>query len=124
LLANVELPEDADEALARGAEGVGLLRTEYLYFQHHDIPSEEEQVAAYADVLRRMAGRPVIMRTLDVGGDKVTPLSRRQAGVQPVPWLARHPLLPGKPAACSRRRSGRCTAPPCTGARPDDVPDG
>ena len=72
LLANVELPEEADEALARGAEGIGLLRTEYLYFRHQDIPGEEEQVAAYADVLRRMAGRPVVMRTLDVGGDKVS----------------------------------------------------
>jgi phosphotransferase system enzyme I (PtsI) len=72
LMANVELPEEADEALARGAEGIGLLRTEYLYFRHQDIPDEEEQVAAYADVLRRMAGRPVVMRTLDVGGDKVS----------------------------------------------------
>lgn len=72
LLANIELPVEVEEALARGAEGIGLLRTEYLYFQHHDIPSEEEQVAAYADVIRRMAGRFVILRTLDVGGDKVS----------------------------------------------------
>jgi phosphotransferase system enzyme I (PtsI) len=72
LMANVELPEEADEALARGAEGIGLLRTEYLYFRHQDIPDEEEQVEAYADVLRRMDGRPVVMRTLDVGGDKVS----------------------------------------------------
>jgi len=69
---NIELPVEVDEALARGAEGIGLLRTEYLYFQHHDIPSEEEQVGAYAEVVRRMGGRPVILRTLDVGGDKVS----------------------------------------------------
>lgn len=71
LMANIELPIEADTALANGAEGVGLLRTEYLYFQHRDIPSEQEQVEAYTDFLQRMAGRPVVMRTLDVGGDKV-----------------------------------------------------
>lgn len=72
LVANIELPVELDEALARGAEGIGLLRTEYLYFQHRDIPSENEQVATYTRVLQRMAGRPVVMRTLDVGGDKVS----------------------------------------------------
>lgn len=72
MLANIELPVELDEALARGAEGIGLLRTEYLYFQHRDIPSEDEQVAIYTQVLQRMAGRPVIFRTLDVGGDKVS----------------------------------------------------
>jgi len=72
LMANVELPIELDEILARGAEGIGLLRTEYLYFQHGSIPSEEEQVAAYTDVLHRMNGKPVVFRTLDVGGDKVS----------------------------------------------------
>jgi len=71
LMANIELPIEADTAIANGAEGVGLLRTEYLYFQHKDIPSEDEQVAAYTDILKRMDGRPVVLRTLDVGGDKV-----------------------------------------------------
>jgi phosphotransferase system enzyme I (PtsI) len=72
MLANIELPVEVDEALARGAEGVGLLRTEYLYFQYGDIPDEAAQVAMYTDILRRMAGRPVIFRSLDVGGDKVS----------------------------------------------------
>jgi len=72
LMANIELPVEVDEALARGAEGVGLLRTEYLYFQHHTIPSEEDQVKVYTDMVRRMRGKPVIFRTLDVGGDKVS----------------------------------------------------
>jgi phosphotransferase system enzyme I (PtsI) len=72
MLANIELPVELEEALARGAEGVGLLRTEYLYFQHRDIPSEEDQTGIYARVLKRMGDRPVIFRTLDVGGDKVS----------------------------------------------------
>jgi len=72
LMANIELPLEVDEALARGAEGVGLLRTEYLFFQHHTIPSEDEQTEVYSEMVRRMGGRPVIFRTLDVGGDKVS----------------------------------------------------
>lgn len=72
MMVNIELPVELTEAVQRGAEGVGLLRTEYLYFQHHDIPSEEDQVATYRQVLERMAGRPVVFRTLDVGGDKVS----------------------------------------------------
>ena len=72
MMANIELPVEVEEALARGAEGIGLLRTEYLYFQHGDIPDETTQVAMYTDILKRMAGRPVIFRSLDVGGDKVS----------------------------------------------------
>ncbi|PIE76461.1 phosphoenolpyruvate--protein phosphotransferase [bacterium DOLJORAL78_65_58] len=72
LMANIELPVELDEALARGAEGVGLLRTEYLFFQHQTIPSEDEQTVVYSDMVRRMGGRPVVFRTLDVGGDKVS----------------------------------------------------
>jgi phosphotransferase system enzyme I (PtsI) len=69
---NIELPIELDEALQRGADGVGLLRTEYLYFQHRDIPNEAEQVKTYTRVLQRMGDRLVIFRTLDVGGDKVS----------------------------------------------------
>lgn len=72
LMANIELPVELDEALARGAEGVGLLRTEYLFFQHQTIPSEDEQTAVYSSLVSRMEGRPVVFRTLDVGGDKVS----------------------------------------------------
>ncbi|HPF71088.1 MAG TPA: phosphoenolpyruvate--protein phosphotransferase, partial [Candidatus Krumholzibacteria bacterium] len=72
MMANIELPIELDEALVRGAEGVGLLRTEYLFFQHGAIPTEEEQVRAYTWFVERMAGRPVVFRTLDVGGDKVS----------------------------------------------------
>ena len=72
MLANIELPVEVEEALARGAEGIGLLRTEYLFFQHHTIPTEDDQVLVYSEIVRRMDGRPVTFRTLDVGGDKVS----------------------------------------------------
>ena len=72
MMANIELPIELDEALARGAEGIGLLRTEYLFFQHRTIPTEDDQVRVYTEMVRRMGDRPVIFRTLDVGGDKVS----------------------------------------------------
>ncbi len=72
MLANIGLPIEIDAALACGAEGIGLLRTEYLYFQHGDIPSEDEQVKIYSAFVRRFTGKMVIFRTLDVGGDKVS----------------------------------------------------
>ncbi len=72
MMANIELPVEEDEALARGAEGIGLLRTEYLFFQHGTIPTEDDQTLVYTEIVRRMGGRPVIFRTLDVGGDKVS----------------------------------------------------
>ena len=72
MMANIELPVELDEALAHGAEGVGLLRTEYLFFQHATIPTEEDQVGVYAGFVERLGGRMVVFRTLDVGGDKVS----------------------------------------------------
>ncbi len=72
MMANIELPVEVDEALARGAEGIGLLRTEFLFFQHQTIPTEDDQVQMYSEMVRRMGDRPVIFRTLDVGGDKVS----------------------------------------------------
>ena len=71
MMTNIELPVEVDKALDCGAEGIGLLRTEYIYFQHRTLPDEREQLAVYADIMDRMAGRPVLFRTLDVGGDKV-----------------------------------------------------
>ncbi len=72
MYANVEFPLEIEEALARGAEGIGLLRTEYLFFMLHTIPSEDEQTELYAKMVKGMGGRPVIFRTLDVGGDKIS----------------------------------------------------
>jgi phosphotransferase system enzyme I (PtsI) len=70
LNANVGLAEEVPRALAQGAEGIGLLRTEYFYLAHSQPPSEEEQYQFYAGVVKAMAPRPVTFRTFDLGGDK------------------------------------------------------
>jgi multiphosphoryl transfer protein len=70
---NINRAGDAAAAVAAGAEGVGLMRTEFLFLERDAIPSEDEQFAAYRDMLQAMQGRPVIIRTLDIGGDKAVP---------------------------------------------------
>ena len=73
LLANIGSAADMDVSLAQGAEGVGLLRTELLFMDRETVPTEEEQFQFYKNVLLRGAGRPVTIRTLDIGGDKPLP---------------------------------------------------
>jgi len=70
LLANIEIPEEAAGAIAKGAEGIGLYRTEFFFMNRQDLPTEDEQFEAYATVARACAGKPVVIRTLDLGGDK------------------------------------------------------
>jgi phosphoenolpyruvate-protein phosphotransferase (PTS system enzyme I) len=70
LSANVEQAADADAVLAGGAEGVGLFRTEYLFINRDTLPNEEEQYQAYRQVAAALKPQPVIIRTLDLGGDK------------------------------------------------------
>jgi phosphotransferase system enzyme I (PtsI) len=71
LSANIELPDEIDSVLGTGAEGVGLYRTEFLYLNQKTLPSEEEQFAIYREVAQRVAPNPLIIRTLDLGGDKL-----------------------------------------------------
>jgi phosphoenolpyruvate-protein phosphotransferase (PTS system enzyme I) len=71
LQANLELPRELDQALAAGAQGLGLVRTEFLYMNREDLPDEDEQFKAYAGLVRGMDGKPVTFRTLDIGGDKL-----------------------------------------------------
>jgi phosphotransferase system enzyme I (PtsI) len=73
IVANIGTPKDCAGALANGAEGIGLYRTEFLYMDRSALPSEEEQFAAYKAVAEEMASQPVIIRTLDIGGDKKLP---------------------------------------------------
>ena len=79
LMVNLEQTRDLAPALAAGAEGVGLLRTEFLFMNRRDLPSEDEQAAFLGEIVRAMGGRPVTARTLDVGGEKLaTALGRLQ----------------------------------------------
>jgi phosphoenolpyruvate-protein phosphotransferase (PTS system enzyme I) len=73
LAANIGNPHDAKLALEQGAEGIGLFRTEFLYMGREDFPTEDEQFDAYKSVLTTMGDRPVVIRTLDIGGDKELP---------------------------------------------------
>ena len=70
LFANIELPEDTEQAKAVGAQGVGLFRTEYLFMNRKELPSEDEQYEAYREVAKAMGTKPVVIRTLDIGADK------------------------------------------------------
>ena len=73
VVANIGSPEDVATAIENGAEGVGLLRTEFLFLERDSMPSEDEQVAAYTSIAKGLQGRPLILRTLDVGADKPLP---------------------------------------------------
>lgn len=71
LYANIEMPRDVDQALEAGAEGVGLYRTEFMFMNRETPPGEEEQYEALREVVSAMDGRPVTVRTLDIGGEKL-----------------------------------------------------
>ena len=95
LMANIELPEDAREALDAGADGIGLFRTEFLFMNRDQLPDEDEQYEAYAKVARVMKGKPVVIRTLDIGADKVlTDKARRGLGIAAgAPTVESNPAL-------------------------------
>ena len=73
IAANIGRPEDVDKVLQYDGEGIGLFRTEFLFMDREEMPTEDEQLAAYRRVAEAMDGRPVIIRTLDIGGDKEIP---------------------------------------------------
>lgn len=73
LAANIGTPKDLDRAIHNGSEAIGLYRTEFLYMDKEQLPSEEEQYQAYKEVLEGMNGKTVVVRTLDIGGDKELP---------------------------------------------------
>jgi phosphoenolpyruvate-protein phosphotransferase/dihydroxyacetone kinase phosphotransfer subunit len=88
--ANINLPADVELALVNGAKGVGLFRTEFLYLDREAPPTEEEQLAAYLDAARRLRGRPLVIRTLDIGGDKTLTYLRQPH--EPNPFLGQRGL--------------------------------
>ncbi|PKU50948.1 MULTISPECIES: phosphoenolpyruvate--protein phosphotransferase [Lysinibacillus] len=83
LAANIGSPSDLDGVLRHGAEGIGLYRTEFLYMGRENLPSEEEQFTAYKTVIEGMKGKPVVIRTLDIGGDKHLPYLPLQEEMNP-----------------------------------------
>jgi phosphoenolpyruvate-protein phosphotransferase len=85
VVANIGGAEDAHQALSQGAEGVGLFRTEFLYLDRDTMPSEAEQTASYREVFAVMGRRPMVVRTLDIGGDKAVPYLGLQQ--EPNPFL-------------------------------------
>ncbi len=79
LLANIDQPQDVQEALKQNAAGIGLFRSEFLYMNRDDLPGEDEQFEAYRHVAEAMEGRPVVLRTLDLGADKSLPWLNRES---------------------------------------------
>ena len=96
VLANISSAEEAPGAFQRGADGIGLFRSEMLFLDRATAPSEEEQTEVYARVLRAAGGRPVVLRLLDAGGDKLMPFLDLPAepnpflGLRGVRWYPRH----------------------------------
>ncbi len=91
--ANAGSPEDVRHAVDAGADGIGLLRTEFLFLDAPHMPTEAEQAAVYADLAGILAGRPMIVRTMDVGADKPLPYLPRDA--EPNPALGQRGLRLG-----------------------------
>lgn len=98
LQANIELPDEVDLALANGATGIGLFRSEFLFIGRTELPGEEEQYQAYAAVVKAMQHRPVTIRTLDVGADKAldgeaTVATNPALGLRAIRYCLAHPDL-------------------------------
>ncbi|WP_366940570.1 phosphoenolpyruvate--protein phosphotransferase [uncultured Rhodospira sp.] len=83
LQANVELPAEVEAVLQSGAEGIGLVRSEFLYMNRDCLPTADEQAAAFTDLIQHMKGRPVTIRTLDLGGEKLGDALDFKAGANP-----------------------------------------
>ena len=104
LVANIGTPDESDAAIALGAQGVGLFRTEFLFLERTSPPSEDEQCAAYERAIRAFAPHPVTIRLLDVGGDKPHPVPADRRRGQ------------GPPSASMRQDVGSGLSPPTGGA--------
>jgi phosphocarrier protein FPr len=83
VVANIGAPDDVQAALANGAEGVGLLRTEFLFLERQSMPGEDEQYEVYSRIAEALEGRPLVLRTLDIGADKPLPYVPAQPEANP-----------------------------------------
>ncbi|MBF0268240.1 MAG: phosphoenolpyruvate--protein phosphotransferase [Alphaproteobacteria bacterium] len=107
LMANIELPGEVDGVLNAGAMGVGLLRSEFLFMNRSDLPNEDEQYQALSGIVKAMKGRPVTIRTLDAGSEKLPDLDspglNPALGLRAIRLSLKHPeLLEPQLAACLR----------------------
>jgi phosphotransferase system enzyme I (PtsI) len=111
VVANIGGIEDAESALQQGAEGVGLLRTEFLYLESDHLPDEEEQYSAYRAITDQFGALPVVLRTMDIGGDKELPYlqtppeSNPFLGLRAIRLCLAHPQL-FKPQLRAALRAG------------------
>jgi phosphotransferase system enzyme I (PtsI) len=87
LWGNIASPGDVPGVIDQGGTGIGLFRTEYLFMNRNDVPSENEQYEAYKTTLENMSGRPTVIRTLDAGGDKQAPYISGMVGTEANPFL-------------------------------------
>jgi len=83
LSANLDSPDETGSVIDHGGQGVGLFRTEYFFISQEYLPSEEDQYKVYRQVVERMDGKPVVIRTLDVGGDKIASYLNRSPELNP-----------------------------------------
>ncbi len=87
MMANIEFPAEIDDAIERGAQGIGLYRTEFLYLASKTDPTEEDHFVAYAEAMQRLKGKPLVIRTLDLGADKYTDTHAPSAASEKNPFL-------------------------------------
>ena len=87
LCANIEVPQDVDKVNEVDAAGIGLFRTEFVFMNRDELPDEDEQFEAYRSVVKALRGKPVTIRTLDIGADKTTRAMRGAARIEPNPAL-------------------------------------
>ena len=83
LCANIDSPDEVESAVDHGGQGVGLFRTEYYFISQDYLPTEEEQYKVYRQVAEKMEGKPVVIRTLDIGGDKIAGYLHRSPELNP-----------------------------------------
>ncbi|MBI3375918.1 MAG: phosphoenolpyruvate--protein phosphotransferase [Betaproteobacteria bacterium] len=99
LLANIELPQDVEGVREAGAQGIGLFRTEFLFMNRRNLPSEDEQFEAYRTVVAAMRGLPVTIRTLDIGADKsldgraIEPMPNPALGLRAIRYCLAEPQI-------------------------------
>ena len=132
LWGNIEFGGEVSACLERGAAGVGLFRTEFLFLNAQEPPGEEQQFEVYSAVVRAMGGRPVTIRTLDLGADKIVGYRGGGGGAetnpapgaaQPAPLAPRPADLPAPaPRLAAGRRAGECPDPVPPGVHPGRAP--